>query len=392
MKEKKASPLAAITFGNMCMLGFLHSMRGVSFPLIKNNFNASYNDMGILNALVSFFAVCFCIIAGSYMSRFGIKKTIITAFFLVIAGAISIYFTVSFWMAAGFYLVLQSGFSFFEISINGTGVRIFTKKSGLMLNLLHFFYGMGAIIGPWFMSLVITRIGLSWQGTYPLVLLPIAVLLIITLIIRYPDNPEVREKKEKLLFWTALKDPMVWFFGIILGIAGSIEGCTVAWGGLFLQDVYGYDVSTAGAAFVSTFYVLYTVSRLLSGFIIERIGLIKSIFLSSLLITILFLTAFILGRTGIILLPVVGFFLAIMWPTVLAISVGVFKEKAQTISSALICIAFTLGGIIQYGFGLSNRFLGAAWGYRSCVLYSLILIFLLFMLGKLNKKKAWKIQ
>jgi fucose permease len=288
-------------------------------------------------------------------------------------------------MAAGLYLIIQSGFGFWEISLNGTGVRIFTRKSGLMLNLLHFFFGVGAICGPRFMGFMVTRMGLSWQQVYPIALVPLFIMLVITLFIRYP-GVEAAASGEKPSFLAALKDPMVWFFGVILGIASSVEGCSVAWSGLYLQDVYGLDPSIEGAAFVSAFFTLYTISRFSSGFVIEKVGYIRSIFVSSLIIIVLFIIAFSLGRTGIYLLPVTGFFIAIMWPTVLAISVGVFKEKAQTASSAMLCIAFTLGGIIQYGFGLTNVILGAAWGYRSCVVYSIILAVLLFLLGRKLKK------
>jgi len=366
----------------MSLLGFLNSMRGVSFPLIKNDFNASYSDMGLMSALSSFAAVCFCIIAGIYMNRFGLKKTVVTAFGFVAIGAGSLYFASAFWIAVGFYLILQSGFGFFEISLNGTGVRIFTKKSGLMLNLLHFFYGVGAIGGPRFMGYMVDRRQMSWQGVYPLALIGIFVLLGITLAIRFPGREAEADTRDKPSFWTALKDPVVWLFGFILGIAGSIEGCSVSWSGLYLYDVYGLDPSTAGAVFVSVFYILYTLSRFFSGFVIEKAGYMRSLLVSSAVIFLLFVTAFSLGRQGLNLLPIVGFFVAIMWPTVLAVSVGVFRERAQTVSSAMICIAFSTSGLIQYGFGLSNRFLGAAWGYRSCVLYSIVLGVLLLLLRK----------
>ena len=382
---RRQLPLVIITFGNMSLLGFINSMRGVSFPLIKNNFNVSYSDMGLMSALSSFAAVCFSIIAGLYMNCYGLKRTVITAFCFLILGACSLHFAFSFWMAVGFYLVLQSGFGFFEISLNGTGVRIFTKKSGLMLNLLHFCYGAGAIGGPRFMGFMVNRLGLGWQDVYPLALVPAFILLAVTLMIRFPGREEAQASQPRPSFWMALKDPMVWLFGFILGIGGAIEGGSVAWSGLYLHDVYGLDPSTAGALFVSIFYVLYTLSRFLSGFIIEKTGYMKSILVSSVTIFVIFVAAFSLGRKGIYLLPVTGFFVAILWPTALAISVGVFKERAQTVSSAMICIAFSTSGIIQYGFGLSNRFLGAAWGYRSCVLYSIILGVLLLLLWRRTK-------
>jgi fucose permease len=393
MQEKGPSlPLIAITFGNMSLLGFFHSMKGVSFPLIRNSYGASYNDMGIMNAMIMFSAVFFSIIAGFFMNRFGLKRAIVSAFFLVVLGACALLFASSFWMAVGLYLIIQSGYGFLEIGLNGTGVRIFTRKSGLMLNLLHFFFGVGAICGPRFMGFMVTRIGLSWQEVYPIALIPLFVMLAITLFIRYPGREEAAVTGERPSFLAALKDPQVWFFGVILGIASSVEGCSVAWSGLYLQDVYGLDPGVEGAAFVSAFFMLYTFSRFSSGFVIEKTGYIRSIFVSSLIIIVLFIVAFSLGRTGINLLPVTGFFIAIMWPTILAITVGVFKEKAQTASSAILCIAFTLGGIIQYGFGITNVVLGAAWGYRSCVVYSIILAVLLFLLGRKNKARGWNIR
>lgn len=360
-------------------------MRGVSFPLIKNSFNASYSAMGLMSAISSFTSVLFCIAAGLYMGRFGLKRTLLTAFGFAILGAGSLFFASAFWLAVGFYLILQAGFGFFEISLNGGGVRIFTKRSGLMLNLLHFFYGVGAIGGPRFMGYMVNNVGLRWQDVYPLTLIPVVIMLAITVIIRFPAGDEGTDVQKKSLFWIALKDPMVWLFGLIMGIAGSIEACSVAWSGLYLQDVYGLDPATTGAAFVSIFYVLYTISRFVSGFIIEKTGYMRSVLISSAAIFILFALAFSLGIRGIYLLPVVGFFIAIMWPTALAISVGVFRERAQGVSSAIISIAFTVGGIIQYGFGLTNRFLGAAWGYRSCIVYSIILGVLLLVLYYRNK-------
>lgn len=385
-------PLTAVVFGNMALLGFIGSMKGVSFPLIKNNFGVSYNDMGLMTALFSFCSVFFSLAAGLYMNRFGLKKIIVTAFCLIMTGVGALYFASSFWMTAGLYLILQSGLGFLDIGLNGTGVRVFTKRSGLMLNLLHFFYGAGAIAGPRFMGVMITRAGFSWQEVYPLAIVAALILLSVTLAIRFPSGAGSSVKEEKPSFLDTLKDPVVWLFGLIMGTSGSIEGCSVAWSGLYLQDVYGLDPGTAGALFVSVFYGLYTLSRLLSGFAIERIGLLKSVLVSGALIFVILAAAFSLGRTGIYLLPLVGFFVAVMWPTLLAITVKALKEKAQIASSAMIAIAAVVNGIIQYGFGLSNRFLGAAWGYRSCVLYSVVLFILLCFLKKQNKIKGWNVR
>ncbi|GHT54829.1 MFS transporter [Spirochaetia bacterium] len=383
--------LLIVIYGDMALYGFLNSMKGVTFPLIKNSFQASHGDQGLMAAMVSFTAVIFCVISGIFMSRFGLKKTITTGFIVIGLGMGAIFFASGFWMAAVLYLIIQSGFGFFEIGLNGMGVRIFTVRSGLMLNLLHFFYGLGATIGPRFAGLIVNKSALSWQHIYPLALIPVFIMLVVSLIARYPGEVKNAQNEtavqnngaeKKPSFLDALREPMVWTFGLILGVIGAIDGGSVAWSGLYLQDLYGMDPSTTGALFVSTFFVLYTLSRLLSGFVLEKFGYLNSLLCAALMIIVLYIAGFSLGRQGIWILPFTGIFIALVWPTILAISIGVFKERAQTMSSAIIGIAFTVSGIIQYGFGLTNRYIGEAWGYRSCVIYAAILAVMLFALKR----------
>jgi fucose permease len=167
-----------------------------------------------------------------------------------------------------------------------------------------------------------------------------------------------------------------------MGTSITIESCSVSWSGLYYQDVFGMDIASEGAVFLSAFFVFYTASRLLGGIFAEKIGLIRITVISGAAITALLAASFCLGRPGIYLLPVSGIFIALVYPAILAVSINVFKEKAQAMSPAMISIAFVLNGIAQYGFGLSNRFLGPAWAYRSCVIYGLILLALTLRLRK----------
>jgi fucose permease len=148
------------------------------------------------------------------------------------------------------------------------------------------------------------------------------------------------------------------------------------------------DIGSEAAAFVSTFFLLYTLSRFVCGFIIERIGYLRIIIIAGFATLALFIIALSLGRSGLFLLPITGVFISLVYPTILAISVGAFKERAQAMSSALIGIAFILNGVIQFGFGLSNRILGPSWAYRSCVLYTVIMIILLLKLRSILRNRG----
>jgi fucose permease len=181
---------------------------------------------------------------------------------------------------------------------------------------------------------------------------------------------------------------MVWLFGICMGLTSTIEYGVTNWSGLYLHDVFGLDPKTTGATFISVYFSLYAISRLLGGFFIEKIGYLRGVFLAAFITLCLLITGFVLGRRGVWVLPVTGLFIGVVFPTILAISIGVFKGKAQAASSTMLVISSSLSSTIQYLVGLTNRYIGEAWGYRSSVLYGTLLVFMLIRLQNVLRKKG----
>ncbi|MDR2134243.1 MAG: MFS transporter [Treponema sp.] len=385
----------------MVLYGFVQTIRGIIYPLIKTSYGASYSQQGLLVLFVQVIMVLSCTISGILLNRAGFRKSILLGFGMVFAGMALFRFSGAYWTAAGFILLIQFGLGFFEITLNGIGIRTFTKNSALMMNLLHFFYGIGATIGPWFGGLVAGVPALGWQGIYLAGLVPVLVMALATFVFSPAEGNKTAgapaeipsgsgeetasppgDTGTKYSFRWAITHPLVWRFGICLGFVNALEYGATNWSGLYLLDVFGMDPRTGGATFISTYFLLFTISRLLSGFLIERAGYLRSVFFA-IVITVFILTAgFSLGRGGVRILPFTGLFLGIAFPTILAMGIGVFGKGAQAAGSAIIIIAFSLNGILQFLIGLTNRFIGAAWGYRSCVLYGVILLALLLRLRK----------
>ena len=391
--------LLIVIYGNMALYGFVQTMRGVLYPLVKNAYGASYNDQGLMVSLVSFAAVLSCTAAGLALGRFGFKTTMTLGFCLVLLGMSAFRFSGGFWAAAGLIIFIQLGLGFFEISINGMGVKTFTHKSALMMSLLHFCYGAGATAGPWFGGMIAANPALGWKNIYLCGLAPVLLMALVTVAAspgRAAEDKAISSNtaaaaapQSRGNFRWAITDPLVWRFALCLGFTGAVEYGAANWSGLYLQDVFGLDPKTAGAAFISIYFLLFAVSRLVGGFFIEKTGYLRSVLAALLLTLALLVTGFSLGSRGIWLMPVTGLFIGIIFPTVLAMSIGAFRERAQAASSAIIVISFSLNGAIQYLIGIINRLVGEAWGYRSCVLYGLVLIFLLINLqGALRKREV----
>jgi fucose permease len=125
---------------------------------------------------------------------------------------------------------------------------------------------------------------------------------------------------------------------------------------------------------------LFTISRLVSGFLIEKIGYMLSLIGAVLIILAIFAVGFSLGAAGIYVLPALGFFIAILWPTFMAVGIGRFGKDAAIKTGAMIAIGGLSNALIQLAIGFINRYMGAAWGYRSALVFSLLLLIVLFLI------------
>jgi fucose permease len=182
---------------------------------------------------------------------------------------------------------------------------------------------------------------------------------------------------------------MTWTFAISLGLMVVVEMSFTNWGGIYFQDVYGLDPKTAGAAFISTFFILFSISRLLSGFVIEKLGYIQSLIGAGICIILILILGFSLGARGVLVLPLAGFFVGIFWPTHMAVAMGYFGKNAPVVTSAMIVISGLLNTLAQYLIGIFSRVAGAAWGYRSSLAYAVVLLgMLIFLNGKTQQKKT----
>jgi fucose permease len=380
--------LIVIAYGTMLIFGLMENIKGVSYPLIKTEFGASYEQQGLMVSLLTYGYVFFCLAASFFLARFGIKRAFLSGFMCSLLGLTAVFFMPGYWTVTAALFLVYAGFGFFEVGINALATQVFTTKTALLMSLLHFFYGVGAIIGPKAAGFLIVGAGFTWKETY-LLSIPLVLLFFIpSLPIRFPGNSGPKGASDApgegggISFMTALKTPMVWAFAVTLGLMEVVEFSSANWGGLYFQDVYGMDPRTHGASFASNFYILFTISRLVSGFAIEKIGYMRSLFIASFATVLIYAVGFALGPRGIYTLPALGFFIAIMWPTIMSAAMVFFGSRAAVLTSAIIVISGALNAAIQFIIGVTNRVIGPAWGYRSCLVYAVAIIGALLILRR----------
>lgn len=385
--------LYVIIYATMLIFGLVENIKGVSFPLIKGEFGVNYDSQGGLVSLTWFGYVVFCLAASLFLNRYGIKRAILAGYLAVIIGAVATMAAPSFWTATGTLLIINTGFGFFEVGANALASVVFTSRAALMMNLMHFFYGFGAISGPKAAGILIDTLHLTWRQVYLVVIIPTAAILFFILFTRFrgaagetAEQDQAQAHPVKITFWQALRHPIVWLFCVTLGFMEVIEFGAANWGGLYLKDVYGLDPSVTGASFVSLFYIQFTLARLFGGIFIEKIGYIRSLMIATAGAALIFFTGFSLGLSGIWILPATGLFIGIMWPTLMAVAMRFFRTDAPIVTSVIITVSGAVNGVFQYIIGMTNFLAGEAWGYRSCALYAMICLGLLTLLSRKVKR------
>lgn len=390
-KNNRIWVLFIVIYATMFLFGLVENIKGVSFPLIKTEFGVDYDSQGGLVSLTWFGYVMFCLAASLFLHRFGIKKSILAGYVLVCVGAVTTLVAPTFWTAAFTLLIVNAGFGFFEVGTNALGTVVFTTRAALMMSLMHFFYGFGAILGPKTAGLLTDALDFNWREVYIAIMVPVILVSLLIAFTRFKRDTDASGEEAppaRSSFMASLRSPVVWLFCLTLGFMEVIEFGAANWGGLYLKDVYGLDPRVTGASFVSLFYILFTLSRLFSGLAIERIGYVRSLFLALASAFVLFALGFGLGRSGIWILPFTGLFIAIMWPTIMAVAMQVFGPQAPTVTSVIITVSGAINGVLQLVIGFTNQYAGEAWGYRSCLLYALLGMVSLYLLAKRIRQPA----
>jgi len=391
--------LFVLLFGSMLILGLVENIKAVSFPLIRDEFAVPFRRQGLMVSLLSCAYFVFNIVAGIWIGRSGARPPSIAGYAVICLGLLLVPVMPGFfWIGVALFIIF-SGFGFLDIGMNALASRVFVTKAALLMNLLHSSYGIGSMAGPFLAGLLVGGSGFDWRHAYLFSLPPVLLLFALMFFVRFSESgrlsqagelqpaapatdsdvPATKARSGKS-FLDALRMPLVWLLATALGLGIVLEATSSNWGPLYFRDIHGLDPATDGAAFLSTFFLLFTVSRLLCGPFLERLGYVRSLIAISFLIIAVYLVGFALGARGILVLPALGFFVALYWPTLMAVAIVSFGRDAPVCIGAMIAIAGLINAVMQFVVGLVNSALGPAWGYRSSLVYAVLMILVLTIL------------
>jgi len=380
--RKKADVVfAALGFGLLAIMGVFEATKGTMIPEIKAQFGIDYVSISTLLVLGSISYIIMVFLGGIISDIKGQKFVILMGCAFTASGLIFIQYAQTYSAVCILFFTMYLGFGCFEVS-SSLVTRLDSKYKAIIMSMLHFSFGAGTIFGPFFATGIVSAGG-SWAQAFTLIAIPVLACLIIAAVAPFKKAPshESEGADAQKIKW----DKRIWTFIVILGISLVLEFGIVNWFVNYLRVGWGVEAYSS-SAFITFFFVAFSVGRLVGGFITHRIGYYRTLLYSGIAMAVLFFIGIILGSSGIILFILFGFFIAVMFPTVMVGLMEEYKEKIASVMGIVISFANVINLFATWVMGFLNDNTSVVFGFNTLIFYIIVAVVLTFMLGCQNRK------
>lgn len=363
--------LTAGCFLAFFVFGFTDNLKGPTLPSMLAELHITYGTGGniFFGEYLGFLIAT--LVTGILADRFGLKSVILLAGIFLGIGVSGYSFFQSVILLSGSLFVLGLGLGALELGPNAIIVSLHRERKGLYLNLMAVLHGLGSLVAPlfagWFLN-----IGISWRMIYRWDILLIALFFLLFIFLRFPKAEEKPQLDFRHIPQIAFKGQLPWFY-IAITFYVAVEIGMASWLVTFLQEIRNAPVMQSNQS-LSLFFAMLMAGRLLGGFFVQRLGYLRSILFMTLGGLLCIMAGLFGPKEYFFLLPVTGFFLSIMFPTLTAAVSDTHTENANTILGVLFTFA-GLGGVIgPWLIGWGSDLFGLQMGFSIIVAFMMILL------------------
>lgn len=277
MKETVSPTLrlpVGLAFFGFVLSGMNDGVNGVLIPSLSTFYGVGDAVLGLLFFVTSFGYFLAALSSGLLTQRLGLRRVLLLGATTFLLGVLPFGLKLPFALLFPARLVLGLSIGMLE-----TGLNIYITelpRSSLMLNYLHAFYGVGALIGP-VTGTIILALQWGWNSVYLLLggldLLLLLGFSVLSRPIRF--NSSVQEEKQSIagnVLSATLKLPAVWLVTLFLLVYVGVEVSLGNWAYSFLLEDRHEGTVLAGWI-VSGYWLGLTLGRFLLQNLAERLGL-----------------------------------------------------------------------------------------------------------------------
>lgn len=279
-------------------LGLPDSLLGASWPIMHQEIGIPLSFMGVITFVISMGTVLSSLFSYKLIQKFGTGTITTVSVFMTAIALLGFSYSRNLIMIFVFSIPYGFGAGAIDAALNNYVASHYSSKH---MSWLHCFWGVGTVISPFIMSYALTY--WNWSGGYRIIsIIQMIIGLVLVLSLKlWKSNEKDNEtdsnndsSSESLGLIQTLKikgvpSLLIGFFAYC-----SAEATVMAWSATYLVKAKNIDEATA-AAFASMFFIGMTVGRFLGGFIMDKFGDRKMIFMGTIII---------FGGVALMLIPI----------------------------------------------------------------------------------------
>ena len=265
------SLLLAVIYLIFVSLGLPDSLLGSGWPTMQAAFGVPSSYAGYVSMAISFMTIISALISPRMIRRFHTKWIVIVSILLTVFGLLGFSFSTSYAMLFLFVIPYGLGAGAIDASVNH---YVANNYSGSVMNFLHCFYGVGAVISPNIMALALSKArwneGYRWTAYIQMTILLVCILSLPL----WKKNESSAEAEEEAGagIREALKVP-----GVILTLIAFFAYCSgeatcFLWTSSYFAGVKEGLSDGLIASFGSLIFGGLMLGRLISGFVSNKLG------------------------------------------------------------------------------------------------------------------------
>lgn len=363
----------------MVGLGSSDSLRGIFSTIFQQHFALSTTQLGLIVTVSYIGNLVFLLVGGNLSARFA-KKRVLQVLMLIWMAALALFALTDSYPVLLVAMALVMGSStLLNTTMNLITPLLFTAAPGFFVNFLFFTQGIGTSGSQFFLGSAADGFPF-WQYTNLGLLVLGAAAFGMLLFCQVPEEPAVApgalpQAEGRLTDRLGVVVPFVLVFGFYFIAEHGVMNWLVAYG------TTGLEMTQAAASrYLSVFYGGVMLGRLVLSPLVDKLGVIRSMQLFGVISGVLYVAGSLGGAALMPLWAASGFFLSILYPT-LVMSIRLYFPAQQVSGAAgtIISIASLADILFNVGFG---RLVDLA-GYRLsiCVLpVSMVLFLITFLL------------
>jgi fucose permease len=298
---------------------------------------ASMSGIGIAAILLGFLA-----------DRIGRKSTILLGLGLFCVTSALFAAGNSFGMFVGLLFVSGLGIGIFKsgaLALIGE-VSHSTRDHASNMNLIEGFFGVGSIVGPALVALLLEN-GTSWKWLYLVAAALCALLIAGTVLAPFPRvSGRAEEPTDPRDSMRMLGDPLAVFFAVMLMLYVAAEAAVYVWAPTYFAGYHGPNAELA-AFVVSIFFILRAAGRFVGAWLLAQFNWAIVLVICSTAMALLFWAAIFGGRpVAVFALPSTGLFMSVLYPTINSTGISCFDKRRHGSVAGLLLFFTCIGAVL----------------------------------------------